>query len=178
MKWEPYLSDRSSITTNEVSVFQTQWVAESLAKDCRTCIHLFHKLPESLYDCRPTEGQRTTTELLRYLAVSSISALRGFREPDKGWRDHYLAKSKEMSPSQFPELMESQAVEILEYFRDLPDEDLATREVRLPWGDVMPLGLAILYGPAKWLPGYKMQLFQSLPTSGTVGIRPSSPHRR
>jgi len=140
-------------------VFQTKWVAESMAKDCRVCIHLFQRIPESMHSWRPSEGQRSTSELLGYLSICAISALKGFLEPDKGWRDHYRARSQAMVPSRFPELMEQQACEILDYFRDLPDALLESHQVRLPWGEELPLGQAILVAPAKWLPAYRMQLF-------------------
>ncbi len=130
-----------------------------MAKDCQTCVHLFHKIPESLYGWRPSESQRSVEELLRYLSVCVISALKGFQEPDKGWRDQYLALAKEMTPAQFPERMEAQAQEIRDYFAQLPEESLATQEVKLPWGETQILGYAILNAPAKWLPAYKMQLF-------------------
>ena len=135
------------------------WLAQSMARDCRVCIHLFHKIPASLHDWRPSEKQRSVGELLGYLSICGISALKGFREPGKGWRDVYLARLAQTPTGQFPEAMETQAQEIEEYFRDLPDELLETQEVTMPWGETLPLGQAILNGPLKWLPAYKMQLF-------------------
>lgn len=140
-------------------MFETKWLAESMAKDCRVCVHLFQKLPESMYAWRPSDGQRTTSELLSYLSICAIAALKGFLEPDKGWRDHYRAQAQAMVPSRFPDQMEQQALEILGYFRDLPDDLLHSHRVRLPWGEELPLGQAILVAPAKWLPAYRMQLF-------------------
>lgn len=153
-------------------MFQKQWLAESMAKDCRTCIHLFGKTPESLYGWRPSEGQRSVEELLGYLSVCAISALKGFREPDKGWRDHYMAQAKGMSVRQFPEFMEKQAQEIEAYFVELTEADLA-KEVKMPWGETWTLGSAILNAPAKWLPAYRMQLFLYLKQNGIKVITPN-----
>lgn len=137
----------------------TQWLGRSMAHDVRVCIHLFEKIPSSLHAWRPSEKQRSVDELLRYLAFSPISALKGFREPERGWRDHYQAKAKSLSLSDFPAAMEDQAREIEAYFADLPEELLESLQVKMPWGEILPLGYAIVNGPAKWLPAYKMQLF-------------------
>jgi len=137
----------------------TQWLSRSMAHDCRVCIHLFRKMPSSLHGWRPSEKQRSVEDLLRYLSVCAISALKGFREPDKGWRDHYMAQAKSMTTDQFPEFMEQQAQEIEAYFRDLPENLLESVQVKMPWGETFPLGYAIVNAPAKWLPAYKMQLF-------------------
>lgn len=153
-------------------LFQKQWLAESMAKDCRTCIHLFGKIPESLYGWRPNEDQRSVEELLGYLSVCAISALKGFLEPEKGWRDHYIAQVKGMSVKQFPEFMEKQAQEIETYFNALTEADL-DKEVKMPWGETMNVGYAILYAPAKWLPAYRMQLFLYMKQNG---IKVSTPN--
>ena len=154
-------------------MFQNQWIADSMANDCRVTIHLFHKIPESLYDWRPSPGQRSVEELLRYLSVCAISALRGFCEPGAGWRDIYLARSKDYDLARFPEVMESQAQEILEYFRDLSDDVLATQAVRMPWGETLLLGEAILGAAAKWIPAYKMQLFLYAKANGVALSTPN-----
>lgn len=154
-------------------MFQKQWVADNMAKDCRTTIHLFQRIPAALHDWRPSPGQRSVEELLRYLSVCAISALRGFREPGAGWRDVYAARSKEYDLVRFPEAMESQAQQILEYFRDLPDEELATRTVSMPWGETMFLGEAILGAAYKWLPAYKMQLFLYAKANGIALSTPN-----
>lgn len=154
-------------------MFPKEWVAESIAKDCRITIHLYRKIPHTLYDWRPSPQQRSVGELLRYLSVCAISGLKAYREPEKGWRDVYTAQAKEMDLSQFGDYMEHQANEVLEFFRDLTDEELATKEVRQPSGDVVKLGEAILNSPFKQLPAYKMQLFLYAKANG---IQVSTPN--
>ena len=173
-----YLVDPSNsaavlAVSQEKYVFQKQWLADTMIKDCHTCVHLFHKFPESLHDWRPSPQQRSVEELLGYLSICVISALKGFKEPGKGWRDVYLAKAKAMTFAQFPQAMEEQAAEIAEYFRDLPEEILANQEVKMPWGEVLPLGAAIVMAPAKWLPAYKMQLFLYAKTNGLAVATPN-----
>jgi hypothetical protein len=158
-------------------MFRKEWLATSMAKDCRTCIHLFGKIPAELYGWRPTEGQRSVEELLRYLSVSTISALKGFKEPEQGWRDRYQAQAKEMPVSEFPAFMERQAQEIEAYFEALTEADLE-KEIRMPWGETMLLGYAILFAAAKWLPAYRMQLFLYLKQNGIALTTPNLWHGR
>jgi len=154
-------------------MFPKEWVAESIAKDCRIAIHLYRKFPPTLYDWRPSPQQRSVGELLRYLSVCAISGLKAYREPEKGWRDVYNARAKEMDLSRFDETMERQAQEVLDFFRDLPDEELATRETKLPSGDVAKLGEVILNNVFKQLPAYKMQLFLYAKANGIVVSTPN-----
>lgn len=135
------------------------WLGQSMARDCRICIHLFQKFPESLHGWRPSEGQRSVEELLQYLSICAIAALKGAIEPDKGWRDHYVAQSKAMKAAQFPEFMEKQAQEIETFFASQPEAAFETIQVKQFYGDPLPMGQSIINGPAKYLAAYKMQLF-------------------
>jgi hypothetical protein len=150
-------------------------LAEAMGRECDIAIHLFSKFTPQGYDYRPSEGQRTTTELLRYLAICGIAGLTCMRENNwKLFSEIFGARVKEMPPEGFPAAMEQQKSEINAFFAGLTEEALATQDSALPGGTPMPLGAAILNGPAKWLPAYKMQLFLYAKAAGAEGLKTSN----
>ena len=46
-----------------------------MQRECDICVHLFSKFDAAGYDYRPSPGQRSTIELLRYLAISPSAGL-------------------------------------------------------------------------------------------------------
>jgi len=143
---------------------------ESILRECDICLHLFTKLPPESYDHRPTSGQRSTAELLRYLSFVAIAYMKCMSSGDwSAWRE-YGAQAKEMPPGEFPAAMKRQMGELREIFAGLTEEDLETRMVRVPWGEEMPMGPAILETVLKWMVGYKMQLFLYAKASGASEI--------
>jgi len=136
-----------------------KWMSTSMAHDSRVCAHIFGKIPASLHGWRPSPSQRSVEELARYLAICGINPLRGFLEPGKGWREIFRSRIDSVPAEELGAAFEQQAQEIEAYFQEITDEQLETNSVTMPWGETMSLGQAIVYGPAKWLPSYRMQLF-------------------
>lgn len=145
-------------------------LAGALTRECDITRHLHGKLGPASWDYRPTPGQRSTVELLRYLAMCGIGGIRWF---DSGsldvWKEH-LARVAEMKAEDFPDEMNRQKREIEEFFRATSEETLATKEARMPTGDRMPLAAAIMNGPLKWLAAYKLQLFLYAKITGAADI--------
>lgn len=158
-------------------MFQKEWLAESLAKDCRISIHLFGKIPASLYDWRPSPGQRSIKELLQYLSICVIGGVRGFVEPGTNWREHYAAKASALEPIDFPAAMAEQASEIASFFAKLTPE-LLERTATMPWGETVSLGSFLAGGSVKRLPAYNMQLFLYLKANGVSLSTPNLWHGR
>lgn len=155
-----------------------EWMGNSMAKDSRVCAHVFGKIPAELYGWRPSPSQRSVEELARYLAICGITPLRGFLEPTKGWRDVFRARIDAVPATSLGEAFEQQAREIEEYFREVPDETFEAHSVTMPWGETMSLGEAIVSGPAKWLPSYRMQLFLYARANGIAMTTPNLWHGR
>ena len=143
-----------------------EWLADAMVRDCKIFVHLHSKTPADLQDWRPSPSQRTVMELLRYVAVSPISYLKNYLEPEAGWRDKYLVIGNAVTFDEFPARMGQTQHEILEFFQEVSAEALIARKVKTPAGEEMPLAQAILNGPLKWLPAYKMQLFLYLKQNG------------
>ena len=145
-------------------------LAWAMTRECDITQHLYGKLGPESRDYRPTPGQRSTVELLRYLAMCGIGGIRWFESGSLDvWKEH-LARVAEMPAEQFPDFMNRQKREIEEFFASTSEETLATKEARLPTGDRMPLGAAIINGPLKWLAAYKLQLFLYAKITGATQI--------
>ena len=67
-------------------------------------------------------------------------------------------------------IMNEQQKIIHSYFEKISDDDLLNKEVELFWKEKMPLGLAIMQGPVKWLTTYRMELFKLVKLSGRAEI--------
>jgi hypothetical protein len=145
--------------------------AQSMARECDIITHLFTKLPEDAYDYRPSPGQRSTLELLRYLAVCAIAGITCMVKSDWKAFAEFTERAKELTSAEFPAAMEQQKREILAFFDSVSEETLLTQQAPVPGGTVMPLGAAILNGPMKWLAAYKMQLFLYAKASGATELK-------
>jgi hypothetical protein len=146
-------------------------VAQSMARDCDIAVHLFTKLSPDSYDYQPSTEQRTTLALLRYLAVCGAAGIHCMNVGDWKAFASYSERVKEMPASEFPVAMERQKQEILGFFNSVSEETLHTQKAPMPGGGTLPLGAAILNGPAKWLAAYKMQLFLYAKATGAKALK-------
>jgi hypothetical protein len=109
--------------------------------------------------------------LLRYLAVCAAAGIHCMNHNDFKLFAPYTERVKEMPPADFPAAMERQKQEILDFFASVSEETLLTQEAPVPGGVMLPLGAAILNGPAKWLAAYKMQLFLYAKANGLSDLK-------
>jgi hypothetical protein len=150
-------------------ITKTQIAAE-MGRECEICKHLFEKLSPTAYDYRPTDSQRTTTELLRYLAICGIAGIRSLDQSNWKAFGEYVQRVAQMKPEEFPAAMDRQKAEIKTFFESVSEQTLETKDAALPLGGTRPLGEAILGLPFKWLAAYKLQLFLYAKASGASGI--------
>jgi hypothetical protein len=145
-------------------------LAAALVRECDIAKHLHTKLDAEAFDYRPSEGQRSTLELMRYLAACGIGGIRSLAAGDWKAFGAYTERVETMTPEEFPAAMDRQKAEIEAFFAGITEEELETRMARLPVGDPMPLDAAIMNGPLKWLTAYKMQLFLYAKATGAAAI--------
>ena len=155
---------------NRNSMITKEQLTAGMTHECDVCSHLFTKLSPESYSYRPTPQQRSTIELMKYLAVCGIAGIRSLVEGNYSAFAEGRERLKDMAPEDFPAEMEKQKAEIMAYMANLDDETLRTLEVKTPAGQVLPLGAAIIYGPFKWLSSYKMQLFLYAKATGASEI--------
>ncbi len=145
-------------------------VLDAILTECDIAVHLHGKLPEGSLEYRPTEGQRNTLDLLRYLSFCAIGGSRAMVEG--GWEGYseVAERSKTMEAADFPAAMERQKNELRGYFAEISDDDFATKDAAKPTGETVKLGRALLDLPLKWMVGYRMQLFLYAKAAGNTEI--------
>ena len=143
---------------------------QAMLKDIEICRHLLTKVPEGGMAFRPTEGQRSTEELLRYLSFCGIGGSMALYEG--GWEGYksWAERCAELGPDDFDAALTRHAEALTAWFDELSDEDFAKRPATTPLGEEMPLGRALLEMPVKWLAAYRMQLFLYAKQSGCADL--------
>jgi hypothetical protein len=141
-----------------------------MLRECDLCVHLHGKIPAGKMEFRFTPGQRSTTELLRYLSFIGLAATKCIAA---GSWDPYQALAKEagtLAPADFPAAMERQKKGLRGVFAELTEKDLATRTFEMPWKQVLPLGQGIVALAYAALVAYRMQLFLHAKAAGNAAL--------
>ena len=149
---------------------KTDELRDALLHECDIAIHLHSKIPEGTEDYRPTEGQRSTTELLRYLAACGIGSALAMRDGKWDGYKEAMEGVAELPPAEFPDAMRRQKEALRAFVDGLSDDDLQNVESTLPWGEKVTLGRALLETTLKWLTAYRMQLFLYAKAAGNHAI--------
>jgi hypothetical protein len=142
----------------------------AMTKECDVAVHLFGKLPPDSFEYRPTPKQRSTTELLRYLSLCGIAGIQAMDQNNFALFQQIIDRNKDMKPDAFPAEMQKQKTEIENYFAGIDEKKLETQMTSLPGVGNVPLQVALLNGPLKWLTGYKLQLFTYAKAAGNESI--------
>ncbi len=145
-------------------------ILDSLLREIQITRHLVGKVPAGGMDFRPSEGQRSTLELLRYQSFCGLGGT--YAMIDGGW-DRYqalAAASAELSAEEILPALDAQAAGLEEAFGALTDEAFASQEASSPMGEKMTLGKALLEHPVKWMTAYKLQLFMYCKLAGNDQI--------
>jgi hypothetical protein len=150
-----------------IETFISAWRRES-----QICINLFGKMPAGGLDYRPTPGQRSTLELLRYLSYGPynglIKTIAGDWQKGRGTAEVTAG----MPASDFPERMAWQADAAALALRTVSVASLDL-DMTFPWGETLKRGEALSLYPMRWLTGYRMQLFLYLKSAGAAHLNTS-----
>lgn len=149
-------------------------VRDVILKECDICVHLFEKLPPHALEYRPTSDQRSTLELLRYIAHAGIGGTRAMLEGNwSGYQECAEAVGR-MPAEEFPAAMERQKRQVIDVFERISETQFNQQEAIEPTGERAPLGRALLDVPLRWMVGYRMQLFLYAKASGNKEISTSN----
>lgn len=125
--------------------------------------HLATKITPEMLDYRPTEKQRSLSELLNYLGhIFELGTDLTIAGSSKGYMD-LAAKAPKATLENFDSVMDTQAQSLREKLGALSDAELA--EVVEIWGWSAPRAIHLM-GVMKWSVAYKMQLFLYLKSNG------------
>jgi hypothetical protein len=142
----------------------------SFEKETAVCINLYGKMPPGGLDYRPTASQRSTLELLRYLAFGPYNTVRRVVAGDWSLGLPTGEVTKDWPASDFPARMRWQADEVARLVRAANPVDLLEKEMTFPWGDTLKRGQALVVYPLNWLTSYRMQLFLYLKAAGASNL--------
>ncbi len=129
-----------------------------LVNECNISKHLYTRIPADAFDYRPTPGQRSTLELLRYIAMCGAAAMGCMADGTFARWDEYEARTANMPHEEFPAMIDRQIEEIRDVFARFTDEEFLTRDISHA-GFVMPMGEGVINLALGWLTAYRMQLF-------------------
>jgi hypothetical protein len=155
-------------------MLNTDELKAALSEEIRIIRHLATKIDSSKTDWRPTEDQRSTLELLRYLALVGIGPLRAMLAGSWDVIGEMTKELEGMDLADFDASMESQERALHSELDALGDTGLTEREGQMPWGDSVPMGHAIFSTSLRFLCAYRMQLFLYIKQSGAPGLSTSN----
>lgn len=146
----------------------------SMRQEVKIIQHLATKVPAGTYDWRPTPGQRSTLELMKYLThcglVGAVHAV------TNTW-DHaeeMEKRSESVTPETFHAAMDDQMARLEALVRSVSDDDLANRDTTMPWGTPTKVGLGLIDMSIKPLAAYRMQFFLYAKQSGNADLGPAN----
>lgn len=143
----------------------------SFTKEFRILKHLVEKLPEGGEHHKPTEKQRTTLELMHYIAGFGGGIFSVIKAGDGMAFVDYANTVKEVAVDNFAAAIDKQEVDMKEMFDSFTPEFLA--EEFSAWGQTQTRGMFLLEG-LKMLTAYKMQLFLYVKAAGNHAIGTSN----
>ncbi len=143
---------------------------QSMRHEVKVIKHLATKVPPDRLDFRPTPGQRSTLELLRYMTTMAI--VPGLAAVKGDW-DHAEAlesESENVTLETFPDAMDRQMTALAALLERVDPDTSTTTPATLPWGTPTALGPALVDMVLKPLVAYRMQLFLYAKQSGAPSL--------
>ncbi|MCC7439140.1 MAG: DinB family protein [Armatimonadetes bacterium] len=139
----------------------------AISRERDICNHVFSKLHPDSYDYRPGETMRSTRELLQYLSICGIGAVRGMIDGNFAAWESLEQQAEAMPMEEFPAAMNRQIEAIGEALATMTDDELLTRTGPVPGvGPEVPFGEGLVRAVLEWLVAYRMQLFLYAKMSG------------
>ncbi|MEM7166258.1 MAG: hypothetical protein AAF581_12380 [Planctomycetota bacterium] len=155
--------------SNTAGVNKGQLIA-SMRHEAEIIKHLKTCIPEGAYEYVPGPEQRSMRELLGYLSVAALSPC--IYAVNGNW-DHaadLYGSANNLDLAGYDAAMDHQISAIEETLAAVSDEDLATRQITMPWGTPCTLGEGLLNMGVKTLTAYRMQLFLYIKAAGNKDI--------
>lgn len=147
-----------------------QTILDSMLKEIACIKHLITKVKPGTENWRPTESQRSVIELLRYITYTGYGSIKSAVTGDwESGKSRFEAAAK-LTLADIPRALDAQADELRRLFAEIPSGDLLSKQVARPGTELTSLGRFILDSSFKYLPAYKMQLFQYLKLQGLPNL--------
>lgn len=154
-------------------MYSKQQLIDSIANEFRIIKHLAEKIPADTEGYKPTEGQRTTRELLQYLSAIFANATHVIYE---GAAEAYATaplKSEETTLENFAQKMDEQLA-VWKALMDQFDDAQLDTVINLYGMGEKTKAVYLVENLLKWAAAYKMQLFLYVKASGNTSIGTSN----
>ncbi len=154
-------------------MYTKQNLIDSVTNEFRIIKHLAEKIPVDTEGYKPTEGQRTTLEMLQYLSSVFVNGTHVIYE---GTTDAYKTaplSGADTTVANFAEKMDAQLVMWKTMMEKFDDAELEKGINIYMMGD-MTKGRYLVENLVKWAAAYKMQLFLYIKASGNTSLGTSN----
>lgn len=138
----------------------------SLRQETNIIKHLAAKIPADRMDWRPTPGQRSILELLRYLTIAGTLPAVNLVTNEWAHAEALSAEAEKVTPETFGEAMDAQMERLEEIVDGIDVADALEKDCTLPWGAPVKQGQGFVDMVLKCLVAYRMQLFLYAKQSG------------
>lgn len=140
-------------------MFDKDTLRDEMLRECDIIRHLASKIPDGSDDWKPTDGQRTMLQFLRYLSFAPLGGAGTALADD--WAPYAEGEkaAAELRSDEFDAAMLAQKDALAALMDGITDEQWANQTCHLPTGAEVPLWQGVFELSYRWLAGYRMQLF-------------------
>ncbi|MFT7558036.1 MAG: hypothetical protein ACI83D_000718 [Planctomycetota bacterium] len=151
-----------------------QQFKENILSEITIIKHLFDKIPPEGFDYKPTEEQRTTSELLDFLAYGPRGAVHVVKTGDRTQFSNVKEENGPVTAENFKEKMDEAGTDINTVIEEMTDEELGEEVDIFGSGETQSRSQFLLLLVLESLVAYKMQLFLYIKSSGNTEIYTSN----
>ena len=145
---------------------------DSCAHETKVIQHLATKVPEDGLEYRPTDGQRSTRELMAYMTRMAMMPMGYAVDGDWSRADALSAEIEAATPEQFAAEMDRQLEMLRAEAARLADRPFDS-ECPMPWGAPCTLGEFLVNAVLGTFKCYRMQMFLYCKAAGAHDIGPA-----
>lgn len=142
----------------------------AILKECRLCKRLATKISPGALEYRPTPGQRSILELLRYISFAHLAMAHTLVDGNWNFWKAQEEQAKQMQAEGFPAAMDRQMADLKDFFLALSEEVLQRPVQGMPWRTDQPLGVELMEHCYAFAVGYRMQLFLYAKAAGAANL--------
>ena len=137
-----------------------------LVNEYKVIKQLVAKLPEGSEDYRISPNQRSTMELLKYLALVGPGVVHAALDNGFKWFAENAPKLESVTLGEIPGYIDGAVKEIQSLFDKISDEDFENRDVSVEGMGDWTVKTWLLNTAVKFLPAYKLMLFHHAKAAG------------
>jgi len=145
-------------------------VRDSLMHEYRVIKQLVSKLPDGCEDFRISPTQRSTIELLRYLALVGPGVMHAANDNGFAWVEQNAPACESVPLAEVPAYLDGAMAEMTHLFSNWSEDEFATRAVSVPGMGEWTLQTWMLNTACKFVPAYKLQLFHHAKACGNTDL--------